>query len=83
VKIQTLKVRNYRTLEDVKLSFPSFYCAISGKNDSGKTNVFRVLRALFRYQPIPYIRFGPEDESRISVKDDFPVGWLRILQKNQ
>jgi hypothetical protein len=47
-------------------------CAISGKNDSGKTNVFRALRGLFKYHPIPYIRFGPDDDTRISIKDDFP-----------
>ena len=72
MKLQTLSIRNYRTLEAVNLSFPSFYCAISGKNDSGKTNVFRVLRGRFKYQPLAFIRFGPEDEGRISIKEDFP-----------
>ncbi len=75
MKIQALHIRNYRTLEQVSLYFPTFYCAISGQNDSGKSNVFRVLRGLFRYQPVPYIVFGHDDESRLSVKEDYPR-WL-------
>lgn len=73
MKLQALHARNYRTLEAVSLSFPTFYCAISGKNDSGKTNVLHVVQGLFKYQPL--FHFQLEDRSQFSVKDDFPR-WL-------
>ncbi len=39
MKIQRLKVQNYRTLENVEITFASYYCAICGKNNLGKTNL--------------------------------------------
>jgi putative ATP-dependent endonuclease of OLD family len=72
MKIASLKIRNYRTLESVDLEFPSPYTAICGANDSGKTNVVRSIRALMKEKD----RYGsfrfPNDESDLSVKDDFP-----------
>jgi predicted ATPase len=34
MKIASLKIRNYRTLESLDLEFPSSYSAICGANDS-------------------------------------------------
>lgn len=48
MKITSLRIRNFRTLEDVSLGFPSSYAAICGPNDSGKTNVVRAVRALMK-----------------------------------
>jgi putative ATP-dependent endonuclease of OLD family len=75
MKIQSMTARNYRTLESVTLSFPSYYCAISGKNDSGKTNVLRVLRGLFKYQQVTFVRFVFDDGRPFSIKDDF-TRWI-------
>ncbi len=71
MKITKTIVKNYRTLESIELPFPSFYTAICGRNDSGKTNVIRSLRALMR-EDDPY---GYRYEQNISVKDDYPK-WL-------
>jgi predicted ATP-dependent endonuclease of OLD family len=71
MKIVSLAVKNYRTLEDISLSFPSFYTAICGANDSGKTNVVRAIRALMKEDtglPFPYL--GSEQE--LSMQEDFP-----------
>lgn len=68
MKISRLEIRNYRTLESVDLEFPSFYTAICGRNDAGKTNVVRSLRVLMK-EDDPY-GFRPEQE--LSLKDDFP-----------
>ena len=46
MKIASLRIRNYRTLESLDLTFPSSYAAICGANDSGKTNIVRAIRAL-------------------------------------
>lgn len=71
MRLLSFKIRNYRTLESVDISFPSAYAAICGPNDSGKTNVIRAIRALVRGEgPGPII--FPQDEVDFSVKDDYP-----------
>lgn len=71
MRISSLKIRNYRTLESIDLSFPSAYAAICGANDSGKTNVVRVIRALVKAESAgPTALFG--DEQLFSLKDDYP-----------
>lgn len=44
--IRQVHARNYRTLEDLTISFTGYYTAICGRNDSGKSNVLRTLRLL-------------------------------------
>jgi energy-coupling factor transporter ATP-binding protein EcfA2 len=68
MQIKRLEIRNYRTLESLDLKFPSFYTAICGRNDAGKTNVVRALRALMK-EDDPY---GYRSEQELSLKDDFP-----------
>ena len=68
MQIKNFEIRNYRTLESLDLEFPSFYTAICGRNDAGKTNVVRALRALMK-QDDPY---GYRAEQELSLKDDFP-----------
>lgn len=48
MKLRTLRAENYRTLQDTLLTFSSNYCAISGKNNAGKSSVIRLLSILFR-----------------------------------
>jgi putative ATP-dependent endonuclease of OLD family len=73
MKIVSLKIRNYRTLESVDLTFPSSYSAICGANDSGKTNVVRAIRSLMK-ESSP-MRFRGEDQ--LSIKEDFPK-WSEV-----
>lgn|GEM_PF-1375511 len=55
MKITAFRIRNYRTLENVDLGFPSSYAAICGPNDSGKTNVVRAIRAPMKEEsPFPF-----------------------------
>lgn len=70
MRLTKLKIKNYRTIEDLTLSFPTYYAAICGKNDSGKSNVLRTIRALFPSE-------GPGFFYResISFKEDLPK-WL-------
>jgi len=71
MRIIRLRTSNYRTLEDLDLSFPSFYSAICGRNDSGKTNVVRAIRCLMKEDaPFYYL-----DEPEFSLEDDF-TKWL-------
>lgn len=80
VKIRTLKICNYRSLECVELSFASSYSTISGKNNAGKSSVFRIIHALFggdvtraRYYARP---------SLISSQNDYPY-WKRDRAKEE
>jgi putative ATP-dependent endonuclease of the OLD family len=68
MKIVKLKTTNYRTLESLDLSFPTFYTAICGKNDSGKTNVIKSLQAIMEEEGPFYIR----EDIGLSMKEDFP-----------
>ena len=43
MKISNLALTNFRSIEELSVEFPSFYTAISGKNNSGKSNLLRVL----------------------------------------
>jgi energy-coupling factor transporter ATP-binding protein EcfA2 len=71
MKIVLLDVKNYRTLEDISLKFPSFYTAICGANDSGKTNVVRAIRSLLKEDTgLPFIFSGYVQE--VSVQEDYP-----------
>lgn len=70
MRLISAKIRNYRTLESVDLTFPSSYAAICGPNDSGKTNIVRALRALVRGEGPGSFPFDSEEE--FSRKDDYP-----------
>ena len=76
MRIASLKIRNYRTLESIDLAFPSSYTAICGANDSGKTNIVRAIRALMKEDEGPGFRFGPP-EDQLSLKEDFPK-WSEV-----
>jgi energy-coupling factor transporter ATP-binding protein EcfA2 len=71
MKIASLKINNYRTLESLDLTFPSSYAAICGANDSGKTNVVRAIRALMKEETLAPIR-AFQDQEELSLKDDYP-----------
>jgi len=71
MKIERLHIRCYRTLVDLKLEFPTFYAAICGRNDCGKTNVVRAIRGLMKEDE----PFTIQDEQSFSLKNDFPK-WL-------
>ena len=77
MRILSLTVKNYRTLEDLSLTFPSFYSAICGRNDSGKTNIVRAIRCLMQEAD----RLGLIEGREFSFKDDF-TKWVDSDSKN-
>lgn len=68
MKISNLTLSNFRSIEELSVDFPSFYTAISGRNNSGKSNVLRVLKVLFE----PERRFRYRDED-INFPQHFPA----------
>lgn len=59
--IKRIVAHNYRTLENVDVSFTSAYTAISGKNNAGKSNIIKAIRMIlsptwswkFRFSSFP------------------------------
>ncbi|HSP15400.1 MAG TPA: ATP-binding protein [Thermoanaerobaculia bacterium] len=68
MKLTGATIKNFRSIEDVHLDFPSYYAALSGKNNSGKTNVLRALRSLLK-ESDPY---GFSYGETPNVKEDYP-----------
>lgn len=69
MKIERIEVKNYRTLENVKVNFDGYYSAISGQNNAGKTALIRVLSNTFKdnSREIFYFR---DDDDQISYRED-------------
>ncbi len=47
--IKKVSAKNYRSLEDIEIEFNPYYNALSGKNNSGKSNIIRALLAFLTY----------------------------------
>ena len=69
MKINKLEIINYRSINTLEISFPSFYTAICGKNNAGKTNIVRAIQSLLPEDSPFSLHSGDE----VSFKDDFPA----------
>jgi putative ATP-dependent endonuclease of OLD family len=76
MRLTSLKIRDYRSIETLDLLFPTFYSALCGKNDSGKTNIVRSIRAVFGADSGP---FHPDDD--LAFKRDF-TSWKKPDNKD-
>lgn len=47
MKIEQVHIQNFHCIEDTTVKFPTFFSAISGKNNAGKTTVLRAIRPFF------------------------------------
>lgn len=74
MRIDHLSVKNYRTLAGCSIDFPDYYSAISGKNNAGKSNLLKVMRAFF-VEEDEFDPYGGEMTS-VSHKTDYPL-WKR------
>ncbi len=73
MRIDKLSLKNYRTFEDLEISFPDFYTAICGQNDAGKSNVIKALQVLLgNDEPYYYRRRSSGD---LALGSDYPK-WL-------
>lgn len=68
--IKRLKTKNYRSLEDLEIFFNPFYNAISGKNNSGKSNVIKALLTFLTYD---YRLLRGYSENTIHFVADYPI----------
>lgn len=78
--IKRLKTKNYRSLEDLEINFNPYYNALSGKNNSGKSNVIRALLTFLTYD----FRFLREySENVIHYASDYPTSKKRDKVKEE
>ena len=47
MRLESLTAKNYRTLQDLFLTFSPYYCTLSGQNNAGKSCVIQLLVHLF------------------------------------
>lgn len=68
MKLSSIRVQNFRTLEDVTVKFHGFYTAISGQNNAGKTTLLRAIRHTFRDNSGEIYFYRRRDE--VTYRDD-------------
>ena len=68
MKLSSVHVKNFRTLEDVIVRFNGFYTAISGQNNAGKTSLLRAIRHTFRDNSRDIYFYRRRDE--VTYRDD-------------
>ena len=62
MKIEAVEIKNFRTLENIKVKFDGYFSSISGNNNAGKTSIVRAIRSVFREKDREF-SFFDEDES--------------------
>ncbi|MGJ8656060.1 MAG: ATP-dependent nuclease [Akkermansiaceae bacterium] len=79
MKVEKLKIKNYRTLENLELDFPDFYVALSGKNNAGKTSLMKIMRMFLSDDSVydPFVGDAPS----VSFKNDYPHWKLKDENK--
>jgi len=73
MKIKTLELTNFRSFEHCEVTFDNFYTAVSGKNNAGKSNLFKAIRLIFGYEDYFDPFYNPEEE--LNYATVFPQ-WL-------
>lgn len=68
--IKRLKTKNYRSLETLDVEFNPYYNALSGKNNSGKSNIIRALVSLLT--TYDYRMFREYYPAAIHYPSDYP-----------
>lgn len=66
MRLTRIQAKNYRTLENIDLSFSPGYCTISGKNNAGKSCIIRLLIYLLETTD----RYRPWEDFSLDYKED-------------
>ena len=48
MKLEKIGIRNFRTLENIEISFDGYFSSISGRNNAGKTSIIKAIEALLK-----------------------------------
>lgn len=67
--IKKIIAKNYRSLEDIEINFNPYYNALSGKNNSGKSNIIKALLTFLTYN---FRIFTQQQAGPINYNSDYP-----------
>jgi len=67
--LKKISAKNYRSLEDIEIEFNPYYNALSGKNNSGKSNLIKVVLAFLTHN---YNFLSPVGMGPIDYNSDYP-----------
>lgn len=76
--IKKISAKNYRSLEDIVIEFNPYYNALSGKNNSGKSNIIRAVLSFLTYN---YRFFTQTPSGPINYSSDYP--YWKNKEKNK
>lgn len=71
MRIEKVKIKNYKSIVDCELSFHGYYTAISGKNNAGKSNLLKSLFSFFE-EDVDDFPFVGRRHSEIDFANDYP-----------
>ena len=85
MKLKTLRIQNFRGYKDETINFNDFNCIV-GKNDVGKSTIFKALEKFFDYRSDidlnDYNDVIPEDTNEIYAHNNCPVILTATLECN-
>lgn len=70
MKIEKVIISNYKTLENIDISINTFYTALCGKNNAGKSSLIQVIKNILGYEVGPFDDINDFD---VNYKEDFTV----------
>lgn len=76
--IKKIIAKNYRSLENIEIEFNPFYNALSGKNNSGKSNVIKAILSFLTYN---YRFFSHSQNGPVKYSSDYP--YWKNKEKNK
>jgi putative ATP-dependent endonuclease of OLD family len=77
MRIRQITAKNYRSLEDITVEFNPYYNALSGKNNSGKSNIIRAILSFLTYD----FRIFQNSSKPIDYNSDYPY-WKKKEKEN-
>ena len=75
MRITELTIKNYRSFDPVGqiIKFPTVHCALVGKNNAGKSNIFSALNLVLGAKNPAYIKFEKDDYFEINLPIEIKV----------
>ena len=70
MKIEKIKISNYRTLDNIDIDINTFYTAVCGKNNAGKSNLVQAVRSILGFDLNP---FQDEADFEVNHKNDYTI----------
>lgn len=83
MKLRKFRIQDFRCYGNVEIDFSGFNCIV-GKNDSGKSAIFKALEMFFEYkteaEPYDYNGIIPENTQEIYAQDTCPITFTATIE---